>query len=152
MSATSKPAKRNGHLVSDVPSLFDDFFRSDFLRWPSLPERMPLPAVNVKETNSAFELELAVPGMKKEDFRIELDNDTLTISCEKENANEEKDKEGNYTRREFSYQSFSRSFRVPENTVLADKISANYKDGILCITVPKSEQSISKAPKQIKVS
>ena len=127
--------KRN---ANEMPSIFDDFFdfspNSVFRRGHNVP-------VNVKETDDSYHLELAAPGMKKEDFKIELDENVLTVSSErKEEHNEEKE---NYTRREFSYASFSRSFSLP-GSVNGDKIKANYKDGVLSVDIPKSNQKKSR--------
>ena len=94
-------------------------------------------------------IEVAAPGMKREDFKIELDNDVLTISSNREERQEEKD--GNYTRKEYSYQSFQRSFSLPQNSVKVDEIKANYVDGILKITIPKTEDAKKKPAKQITV-
>jgi HSP20 family protein len=88
--------------------------------------------------------------MKKEDFKINLENNQLTISSERENRVEKE--EENYTRREFSYQSFSRSFTVPERIVNRDKIEAKYCDGVLCINLPKLEEAKTKPPREIKIS
>jgi len=107
-----------------------------------------IPAVNIKEENDKFVLELAAPGMKKDDFKINLDNYQLTISAE--TKNEKKEKEGNYTRREFVFNSFSRSFTLPK-TIDIDKIKADYKNGVLDIVLPKKEEE-AKLTKQIKIS
>ena len=96
-----------------------------------------VPAVNIQENEKHFILEVAVPGMKKDDFKINLDNQVLTIS--KEENKEKEEKKDNYTRREFVYNSFSRSFKLPK-TILVDKIKADYKDGILMISLPKDEK------------
>ena len=146
--------KSNGTLFPAIPSLFDDFFNRDWLDSSLADWRVTgatLPAVNVMETNDDFKIEVAAPGMKRSDFKVELDNNVLTISSERENKSEEKDSNGNYTRREFSYQSFQRSFSLPENKVLGDKITARYVDGILHVTVPKSEEAKVKPAKQITV-
>jgi HSP20 family protein len=111
-----------------------------------------LPSVNIAETNDSFNIEVAAPGMKRDDFKVELDNNVLTISSEVENKKEEKDKEGNYTRKEFSYQSFQRSFALPENKVEGEKIAARYADGILHITVPKKEEAKVKPARKISIS
>lgn len=147
--------KSNGTFFPTIPSLFDDFFTRDWLdsslaNWRD--SGASLPAVNVMETNDDFRIEVAAPGMKRGDFKVELDNNVLTISSEREDRNEEKDSNGNYTRREFSYQSFQRSFSLPENKVLGDKITARYVDGILHVTVPKSEEAKVKPAKQIAVA
>ena len=107
-----------------------------------------IPAVNIKEENDKFVLEMAAPGMKKDDFQINLDNYQLTISSEKSEKNEEK--KDNYTRREFMYSTFSRSFTLPK-TIDVDKIKADYKNGILTLTLPKKEEE-AKLTKQIKIS
>jgi HSP20 family protein len=104
------------------------------------------------ETNDDFKIEVAAPGMKRNDFKVELDNNVLTISSQLENNREEKDENGNYTRREFSYQSFQRSFSLPEKKVQGDKITARYVDGILHVTVPKTEEAKVKPVKQIAVA
>ena len=95
-------------------------------------------------------IEVAAPGMSKDDFTVNYDNGRLTISSER--RNEKSDEGENYTRREFSYQSFQRSFNVPENIVSGDKISANYKDGILHIHLPKREEVKPKPSREIKIS
>jgi HSP20 family protein len=95
-------------------------------------------------------IEVAAPGMTKEDFKVDYENGRLTISSERKNESKEKD--GNYTRREFSYQSFQRSFTVPENIVNGDKIAATYKEGILHISLPKREEVKPKPARAIKIS
>lgn len=147
--------RSNNTLFPTIPSLFDNFFTRDWLdsslaNWKE--SGATLPAVNVKESNDDFRIEVAAPGMTRDDFKVELDNNVLTISSEREEKNEEKDAKGNYTRREFSYQSFQRSFSLPESKVLGDKISARYSDGILYVTVPKSEEAKVKPAKQIAIS
>ncbi len=123
------------------PSLFDDFFNNDLFNLSSgeLTKRAASPAVNIKETDNDFQLEVSAPGMNKEDFKIELDNNMLTISAETKSESSDKDEAGSYTRREFSYSSFSRSFTLPEDKVKEEEINASYTDGILHITLPKME-------------
>jgi HSP20 family protein len=147
--------KTSGNLFPAIPSLVDDFFSRDWLdstlsNWRT--SGSTLPAVNVEENNDQYMISVAAPGMKRDDFKIELENNVLTISSEREVSNEEKDKNGNYTRREFSYQSFQRSFSLPENKVKGEQISAKYVDGILHITVPKTEDAKTKPAKRIKVA
>lgn len=133
------------------PTFWNDFFENDLFNLPSISETgLTVPAVNIKETENEFEIELAAPGMKKEDFKINLDHNLLTISSEHKSENESKDEKGNYTRREFNYQSFSRAFTLPE-TVNADKIDASYKDGVLKIHLPKKEEAKPKPVKLIEV-
>ncbi len=107
-----------------------------------------IPAVNIKEENDKFVLEMAAPGLKKDDFKINLDNYQLTISAE--TKDEKKEKEDNYTRREFIYNSFSRSFTLPK-TIDVEKIRADYKNGVLNLVLPKKEEE-AKLTKQIKIS
>jgi HSP20 family protein len=147
--------KTNGNLLPSIPSLLNDFFSDNWLdsslsNWKS--SGSTLPAVNVKETNDDFTIEVAAPGMKRDDFKVELDNHVLTISSQQQNSHEEKDQQGNYTRKEFSYQSFQRSFALPVDQVDGDNIAARYTDGILHITVPKKEHAKIKPAKQIQIS
>ena len=145
--------KNNRSLFPTIPSFFDDMLTRDWFNWPAnqSANNWSVPAVNVKETNDAFELEVAAPGMNKQDFRVELDNNMLVISAEKENKHEEQDEKGNFARREFSYNSFTRTFSLPERMVKGDQISAKYKDGILYISVPKTEEAKVKPAKQIAI-
>jgi HSP20 family protein len=143
----------NGTLFPALPSLIEDFFSrnwADSTVWRSVAST--LPAVNINETNDAFHIEVASPGMKREDFHVELDNNVLTIASHRETKNEETDQKGMYSRREFNYQSFQRSFALPENKVEGEKIEARYTDGILHITIPKKEEAKVKPAKQITVS
>lgn len=120
------------------PSIFDDFFR-DWSATNFSDTNTTLPAVNIKENENEFKVEVAVPGMDKSDFKIDLDNNVLTISSEKTNENQEKNE--NYTRKEYSYQSFKRSFTLPKTIVDSEKIAANYKNGELIIVIPKREEA-----------
>jgi HSP20 family protein len=147
--------RTNGNLFPAIPSLLNDFFTDDWFdsslaNWRS--SGTTLPAVNVRETNDEFRIEVAAPGMRRDDFKVELDNNVLTISSQREDNREEKQKDGSYTRREFSYQSFQRSFTLPESKVEGEKIAARYVDGILQVTVPKREEAKVKPAKQISVS
>lgn len=144
---------RNSILPS-LPSFIDRFFDGELMDWNSnnySSSNSTLPSVNVKEDENEFKIEVAAPGLKKDDFKVDYDNGRLTISSEYKNENEEKDGE-KVTRREFSYQSFKRSFTVSQNVVNAEKISANYKNGILYISLPKREEVKPKPAKQIKIS
>lgn len=109
-----------------------------------------LPAVNVLENDNEFVIELAAPGMKKEDFRINLENNILTISSERKEEKEEK--KDQYSRREFSYQSFQRSFTLPEYHADREKVTAKYIDGILNIIIPKREEAKPKPAREIEIS
>ena len=146
--------KSNGSLFPSLPSLFDDFLTRDWLDSSLANWRVSgasLPAVNIAVTNDDFKIEVAAPGMKRSDFKVELDNNVLTISSEREDNAEHHNQNGNYFRKEFSYQAFQRSFSLPANKVLGDKITARYVDGILYVTVPKSEEAKVKPAKQITV-
>lgn len=123
----------------DLPSVFTSNFNTG----------ITLPKVNIIETAEAFIVEMAVPGLKKSDFHVDLDNQILSISTETKEENERKD--GIYTRREFGYSSFKRTFTLPE-TVNDAKIDANYKDGILSILLPKKEEAKQKPARSIKIS
>ncbi len=133
-----------------MPNLIDEFFGRDLMD-SIFSERTGIstPAVNVVENPDDFQIEVAAPGLEKKDFKIDLDNNVLTISSEKELKHEEQ--EGKYMRREFSYASFNRSFSLPE-AVDSGKIKASHKDGILRITIPKKEEARRKPPKQIAIS
>jgi len=109
-----------------------------------------IPAVNVKEDEDKFQIEVAAPGMNKEDFKIKLENNVLSICSEKKEEKEEK--KPNYSRREFSYQSFQRSFTLPEGHVQSEKITAKYNDGILIVELPKREEVKPQPPKEISIS
>ena len=135
------------------PSIFDRFFNSDLMDWNLSnfsSTNTSLPAVNVKETDNEFIIDVAAPGLEKKDFNVNFHNNVLTISSEKKNEKEEKKE--HYTRREFAYQSFQRSFTVAENAVDSDKINAKYNDGILHITLPKREEVKPKPLREIKIS
>ena len=136
-----------------MPRLFDHFFDNDLIDWSNRnfsETNTTLPAVNVKEKKDGFEIEMSAPGLKKEDFNVQLTNSVLTISCTKKEEDETKDEDGRYTRQEFSYQSFSRSFNLPE-TVDHEKIDAKYEDGILTLSIPKKEEVIPSS-KRIEIS
>jgi HSP20 family protein len=110
---------------------------------------MSLPKVNIKETKDDYFVEMAVPGMKKDDFNIDLDNKVLSISTE--HKEETENTQENYTRREFGYSSFKRTFTLPES-VDDNKIKATYTDGILTIQLPKREEAKEKPARTIKIS
>ncbi|MDB5197829.1 MAG: Hsp20/alpha crystallin family protein [Flaviaesturariibacter sp.] len=134
-------------------ALFDDFFTRDLLNWGlnnNSNTNTTIPAVNIKETDDSFEVEMAAPGMTKEDFRIELDGNQLTISSQKQNNSEQRT-ESRYTRREFSYQSFRRVFQLSKDVVDADKIGARYENGMLHLTIPKREEVKKRPPRMIEI-
>jgi HSP20 family protein len=127
------------------PSVMDEFFRPDFF---NREFNANVPPVNIRETDTAFEVELSAPGKKKEDFVIDLENDLLTISSE--HTEEKTEGQGKYTRREFSHTSFRRAFTLPE-TAKDDNIKASYENGILKISIPKKEEALPKPKRQIDI-
>lgn len=135
---------------TDFPSIFDDLFQTDWFGGiANANTNTNVPAVNIKETADEFALELAAPGKTKEDFELSLDHDVLTISTE--HKQEETKTEENYTRREFSYSSFKRSFKLPQ-TVNKESINATYTNGILNVTLPKREEDKVKPKRLIEIS
>ena len=138
--------KRGDMHPSVFGNLFDDFFK-DEMAMPSYLGNS-IPAVNISEQKDKFKIDVAVPGMEKQDFKLNLDHNVLTISCEK--RTEEEKKEESYTRREFSFNSFQRSFTLPES-VDVEKIDATYKDGLLTIALFKKAESKKAMVKDIKV-
>jgi HSP20 family protein len=136
---------------SNFPSLVDELFGRDVFPgfFFDVEKRMTVPAVNIIEGKDDFRIEVAAPGLDKNDFRIDLENNVLTISSEKEEKAESS--EERVMRREFHYSAFSRSFTLP-NSVDAEKISAKHTDGILKVTIPKREEAKVKPAREIKVS
>lgn len=146
--------KRNGSLLNQMPVLFDDLFNRDLFNWGNLnfsDTNTTIPAVNIKETAENYEVEVAAPGMTKKDFKVELDGNSLTISSERSNEREEKDDE-RYSRKEFSYQSFQRTFTLQNDVVDIDKIQAKYENGLLHLLIPKKEEAKQKPPRLIQIS
>lgn len=135
------------------PSLIDNLLSRDMMDWSSSnysTTNTTLPAVNIRENENDFLIEVAAPGMSKKDFKISLEDNVMTISSERNT--EEKQDEDDYKRREFSYQSFQRSFSIDEKLVDGEKISARYAEGILFITLPKRDEMKPKPPREIKIS
>lgn len=145
--------RTNGSLLpASQRSMFDDFFNRELFNWGNnnfSASRTTLPSVNIKELEKSFEVEVAAPGMKKEDFSITLDGNMLTIASSKEDQQEEKD--GKYTRREFSYQSFQRSFELSKDVVDDENIQARYENGVLRLTIPKKESALAQSPRLIEI-
>ncbi|HOR39340.1 MAG TPA: Hsp20/alpha crystallin family protein [Paludibacteraceae bacterium] len=140
-------------LTEQLPSNFDRYFDNEWedYNWTDrelAANHTTLPAVNIKENGEAFEIDVAAPGYEKSDIKIEMNEDLLTVSSNKK-LDEEKT-EGEYTKREFSYQSFLRTFTLPK-TVDAEKISAVYENGILKITIPKKEEAKVKPARTIDI-
>lgn len=121
---------------------------NDFLN-TGLSTTSSVPAVNVVEHTNGFRIEVAAPGLKKEDFKLHLNHNNLTISSVQESQKEEKEGE-KYTRREFSYSSFQRTFTLP-TSIDAENIKASYTDGVLAIDLPKREEAKAKPARQIEI-
>jgi HSP20 family protein len=145
-------AKKNGGL----PSLLSDFFGTslidrDFFGQDLFPSRLGInvPTANVTETAKEYKIELAAPGLERKDFAVEVDNHTLKISAQKEE--EKKENEGEYSRREYSFNSFSRSFALPEN-VKESNIDAKYENGVLKVSIPKAKETPAKPSHKVAVS
>ncbi len=127
-----------------MPNIFDEDL------FPVVTNRTSsMPAVNIREDEKNYVLDLAIPGIDKKDLKIDINEDVLTISSETKNESEESS--DGYKRKEFSYSTFCRSFYVPEN-VTREKIEANYKDGILSVALPKMEEEKSKINRKIEIS
>jgi HSP20 family protein len=145
--------KSKTNMFPAIPSLLNNLLQDDWL--DSTLGRITagaatLPAANIRETENDFRIELAAPGMRKEDFKVELNNEVLTVSVEREIKNDTQ--QGEYTRQEFSYQAFQRSFTLPPDRVNGEQITARYEDGILNIVVPKLEEAKAKPVRQIAIS
>jgi len=143
--------RRNENLPA-WSNFFNEFFNRDWLDWTNRnfsETNTTLPSVNILEGKESYEVNMAAPGLEKKDFKIELSHGLLTISSEKKIENEAK-KGQQFTRREFSYQSFNRSFALPD-TVESEKITAKYEDGILKVRIPKKHDSKDRTVKSIEI-
>jgi len=137
---------------NQLPSLFDRFFDGELFDWNNRNfsnTNTTLPSVNIKEDQDKFTVEVAAPGFEKSDFKLELNHNSLTISSEKKVENETKEGEV-FTKREFSYQSFTRSFTLPQ-IADGDRIEANYDNGILTVAIPKKEEAKPKPSRVIEI-
>ena len=146
--------KRNGNQMAGFPAFFNDFFTKDLWNFGvenTSPTGTTIPAVNIKENKDNFMVEMAAPGMNKGDFKIELNGNTLCISSEK-NQEEETKEDERVSRKEFSYQSFTRIFTLPKDVVDADKIEAKYENGLLQLVIPKKEEAKQKGPRLIQIN
>lgn len=135
-------SKRNENANAWLPSIFDDFFGDEFMGFP-VNRQFATPAVNIIEQDKQFDIQIAAPGMTKDDFKIGInDNNELVIHLEKKTEDGKKDeKKGTWLRREFSYASYSQSFTIPDE-VEEDKITARMENGVLNILLPKREQVV----------
>ena len=140
--------KRHKHEAPFVNSIFNELWdMNDFFGGKKLGSR--LPSVNVSETHDSYLVELAAPGLSKKDFNISLENGCLSISTQKEESKEEKKKD--YTRREYSFNEFERSFTLPDS-VDKDAVQAKYKDGVLSIALEKTAKAKKEEPKTIAIN
>lgn len=128
------------------PALFDELLSNEWLPSSTLPTKQ-LPAVNIQETDTLFLLELAAPGVKKEDLQVEVEKDILSISSQSDAVAEE---DAQYTRKEYGYHSFRRTFTIPES-VNSKKIEAQYREGILEVKLPKKKEMLQEAKKSIRI-
>ena len=145
--------RKNGTLLNPLPMLFDDLFNREWSNWGNSnfsDTNTTIPAVNIKETAENYEVEVAAPGMAKDDFKIELDGNMITISSEKANQREERENE-RYSQKEFSYQSFQRTFNLQKDVVDIDNIEAKYENGLLKLVIPKKEE-VKQKPRLIQIS
>jgi len=134
------------------PSLFNQLFNKELVDWSNAgfsADDTTLPAVNILEDENRIQIEVAAPGMKKEDFKIGLDQDRLTVSADVTTENSESGER--YSRKEFSYRSFRRLFNIPVESIDGDQIQATYKDGILLLTLPKREELKPKPARAIEI-
>lgn len=125
-------SRRNQDLFG---GLLENFWNDTPLFKQDFKNQFSVPAVNIKNNENEFEIEVAAPGLEKEDFNIEVEENTLKLSVNK--SSEVEEKEENFTRKEFNYFNFQRSFTLPKNLIETEKVAANYQDGILKITLPK---------------
>ena len=142
------PTRRIESWLPSIPSIFNDFFGNEWLE--TVNARVP--AINIIENENEFLVEVAAPGLTKDDFKIKIvDDDQLQISFEKKEESEERDKKGNYLRREFSYTNFLRTLLLRDN-VDKEKISAKAENGVLHISIPKTKESKkTKKEKEIEI-
>lgn len=147
-----KIIKRNNAFSPSVNSAFNHFLTDDFLNWPAANAQKKwqnLPPVNISENDESFKVDLAAPGFNKDDFKLELDNNKLSVSAEHKS-----DKEGkteNFSHKEFIQSSFTRTFHLPENKVAEGDIKANYENGVLSLSLPKKEEAKRQAPRKIEI-
>lgn len=142
--------RRDQDPVRNFPDLLEDFFggsKVDGLG--AFSGGASVPSVNIKDNEDNYSIELAAPGLKKDDINVEVENGTLIISSEKQDEKEDKDE--HYTRREFSYHAFQRAFDLPDS-VKPEEIGAEYNDGVLSVHIPKKEESKESGRKKIEIS
>lgn len=154
MSLVKFRSRPFGNLVSqdffNLDNFFDNrFWNTGLMDNPFWNGKTMEPALNIKETDDNFEIELAAPGFAKKDFEVTIENGCINITAEKEHSDEEK--EENFTRREFSYTSFQRSLQLPDS-VKEEDIKAKYNDGILSFKLTKKEEAKKMPPKKVEIA
>lgn len=138
------PAKR---MQNWLPGIFNDFFGNEWLA----KSNAAAPALNIVETDKEYIVEIAAPGMTKDDFCVTVDkNDQLIVTVENRNEEAEKERKGKFLRREFSYSQFQQTLILPEN-VNKEKIEARQANGVLTITIPKAHETMAEAPQRIAI-
>ena len=143
---------KNLSRFNEFPSFFDDVLTREFFHKTKRSGFNTMPSVNIKESEKSFDLELAAPGLDKKNFKLDLNEDKLTISSVHETSTEEKNDSESFSRREFNYHSFSRSFVLPEKVIDKEAISASYENGILKVTLPKKEKAVVNQNREIQIS
>lgn len=146
------PIKQNTPATPSVNTLLKSFLSDEFFNWPAKTQninRGSFPPVNIIETNEHFTIDVAAPGLKKEDFTIELEDNRLTVATPKQNPS--KPEQAMYVVREFGFTHFKRTFILPENNIDEESIKASYHNGILSIQLPKREEEKARAVKKVEV-
>jgi len=141
--------RRFNNQMPGLNNIFDDLFGKEFFYSPAIEGKNTMPSINVRETENEYVIEVAAPGLKKENFNIEIENNVLSVSYQQNEENEEKEK--GFIRHEYNYSSFTRSFSVPKNEVDESKIEASYEDGILSITLQKRLEVKPKPARMIEI-
>lgn len=145
----AKPLRKLRSMSPFWSSPLDRFFRSDFPDFLGTDIVETVPSLNLTEDKNNYVIELAAPGLKKEDFNVNVDGNLLTVSCDKETETKE-ERENGFSRREYNYSSFSRTVTLPDYAD-SDKITAKYLDGVLSLTIPKKPEAQKVATQKIKV-
>lgn len=149
MTLIKKPT-RNGQYTPSRLNPLNRFFKNDFIDFWDGDTIETVPSINITEGKNSYKIEMAAPGLKKEDFNIDVDGNLVTISCKKESENKNDKDDSSYSRVEYSYSSFVRSFTVPEYVDTA-RIAAKYTDGILNLNIPKKPEAQKHKSQKIKV-
>jgi len=132
-------------------NILDDLFNKGFNEFTGTQYSLSKPEVNIIESENDYKIEMAAPGLAKDDFEVMINKNQMTIKVSQEKSTEDKGQDPNYKRREFNYSSFTRSFHLPES-INKDAIDAKYNDGILTLTLSKKEEAKQKSPRTIKIS